>query len=76
MQLLNFNFQTMSNDELTRQMVIKRLGQLCNYHDELCQEKAVIEAKILETVEVLKQAYVPKHRPSASLRSASADKPA
>ena len=62
-------------NQAVRDMVIRRLGQLCEAHDMVSTEKALLEVKILETVKVLEQCYLPESdkRPSASLRSASAN---
>lgn len=49
----------MDSKQMLREMVIRKLGQLCMAHEELTLEKNLVEAKILETVEVLKECYLP-----------------
>ena len=51
----------MSNDELAKRIIIRRLGELCNYSEELSQELENVEHKILETVKLLQLQYLPKH---------------
>lgn len=64
----------MAKSDFLRNMVIKRLGELCQAHADVVTEKALLEVKILETVKVLEECFLPEreNRPSASLRSASA----
>lgn len=41
-------------------LIIKRLGELCQTHSALVEESLLVEGKILETVELLKRSYSPK----------------
>lgn len=47
----------MAKGDLLRNMVIRRLGELCQAHSEVVTEKALLEVKILETVKVLEECF-------------------
>lgn len=46
--------------EYNRRLIIKRLGELCNYHEELCREKDAVEAKIYSVSKLLLNEYEPE----------------
>ena len=47
------------NIDLNRRLIIRKLGELCNYHEELCQEKDAVEAKIYSISKLLLNEYEP-----------------
>lgn len=56
----------MAKSDFLRNMVIKRLGELCQAHSEVVTEKALLEAKILETVKVLNECFLPERQKAVS----------
>lgn len=56
----------MAKSDFIRNMVIKRLGELCQAHSDVVTEKALLEVKILETVKVLNECYLPEREKAHS----------
>lgn len=52
--------------ELNRRLIIRKLGELCNYYEELCQEKDAVEAKIYSVSRLLLNEYEPEANNSIS----------